>query len=265
LPCEPGETTYWSKVKEYANELIKRYWTFDIHKMLQCLSYEVYAHSDFRISDLRRFNSKKNDVMLRDDLMLTAKLLYEEERELRGTRIGVIPMAGRPVHAGHWCLIKNALSESDTVYLFVSVKGRGDDRERIEAGRMMKVWKDVLLPSLDKRVIVRFVENPVLDANRFVKDASRNHNKSFTFYGDEDDVSVRWNEKNIEALFSSLVKENRIFAKGFSREKTVNVSSTQMRKLIASRDIESLYKFLPDIPDEDRKTYLRILLNSQKR
>lgn len=262
---EPGETAYWSKVKEYANELVKRYWTFDIRKMLKCLSYEVYADSDFKFSDLRSLNSKKNDVMLRDDLMLTAKLLYEEERELRGTRIGVIPMAGRPVHAGHWRLIKNALAESDTVYLFVSVKGRGECQERIEPGQMMKAWKDVLLPRLDSQVVVRFVENPVLDANRFVKDASRVSDRLFTFYGDDADVNDRWNKKNLETLFPALVRENRVFAKGLSREKTVNISSTQMRKWIASCDIESLRKFLPDIPGEDSKTYLRILLSSQKR
>jgi hypothetical protein len=255
---EEGEDEYWVRVKAQARRLVLKLWSDDINMMMCYLSTFIY---DMSVTELDGKNPKKHVVVLRDDLMLSAKLAYEEMRELRGKRVGVIPMAGRPVHAGHWCLIENALKENDTVYLFVSVKGRGEGQERIEPGMMVRAWKEVLLPALDKRVIVRFVESPVFDAFRFVKDALVGPERSFTFYGDEEDVASRWSDATLTKTYPDPEQRARVSVKGFSRADTVQISATELRKMIADNALRSqIYNVFPKVlTDVQRKRYLSIL------
>jgi ATP sulfurylase len=208
-------------------------------------------------SEFKGQNPKKNTVMHADDLMLSAKLAYEEMRELRGTKVGVIPMAGRPVHAGHWCLIENALKENDTVYLFVSIKARGEGLERIEPGTMVRAWKEVLLPVLPKNVVVRFVENPVLDAFRFVKDAIENPLMTFTFYGDDVDAAARFSEATLSKTFSQA----RVRAVGLRRSDTVQISATEIRKMLAENALASqiMATFPKVLSEPAKKRYFKIL------
>jgi hypothetical protein len=253
---EPGESEYWTAVKTQARQLVQRHWSDDVSMMMRYLSCTCYRMTQ---SEFKGQNPKKNTVMLADDLMLSAKLAYEEMRELRGTRVGVIPMAGRPVHAGHWFLIENALKENDTVYLFVSVKGRGEGLGRIEPGTMMRAWKEVLLPALDKRVIVRFVESPVFDSFRFVKDAL-NPTRTFTFYGDEDDVAQRWNAETLSKQFPHGI-DGRVRAVGFKRSDTMQISATEVRKMLADHALMSRITatFPKALSEPAKKRYFKIL------
>lgn len=253
---EPDESQYWETVRNQAKRLVTQYWHDDISTHLRYLSLEIYGMSE---NELQAKNPKKHHVVRRDDLMLTAKLINEEMREIRGRTIGLVPMAGRPVHAGHWCLIKNAAQENETVYLFVSVKGRGEGSERIEPGRMMKVWKEVLLPRLPKNVVLRFVESPIVSANMFVK-GHVNDNLQFSFYGDVADVEERWSEKKLEKMFPTLYPTGSVVGRGFSRDETVNVSGTQMRQWLAEGSGGLFQAYLPqDLTQEERDRYIHLL------
>lgn len=259
---EPEESKYWEMIREQAKNLVVARTFMNVQQHLACMSVAVYRTS---ILNIKAKNSKKHPVIRRDDLMLTAKMLLEEEHEMtENGGIGVIPLAGRPLHAGHWSLIENAAKESKTVYLFVSNKSRGDGSVRIEHRHMLKVWKDVLMKHLPKNVVLRFSESPLYDSQIFV----RNHLTSdhrFTFYGDETDVKERWNEEKLASIFHDQASSGKVLTRGFKRSETVDVSGTQMRKWFEERNYNMFLSHLPLVlNDDERKRYMEILLDKKK-
>ena len=262
--AEPAETDYWKRMKAQAISVVKGHIGTDMstEQSLAEISKEVYEFEDEWFS---ASNSKKHIVVKKDDLMLTCKMELEMTNELINVdSVGVIPMAGRPVHSGHWCLIEKALQCSDVVYLFVSLKDRGEGSGRISSGNMLKIWKELLLPALDKRVIVRFCDSPVLDANRFVRSTSlSNEHMKFTFFGDHADTVTRWNDSFLEKTFSDLVEQRRIDVFGVSREDTVQVSGTEMRKWLEERDRDKFVMHLPQVLTYTQRAYYYDVLSDR--
>ena len=255
---EPHETRYWTDVRTQAANLVAQHWSDDVGEHLRKLSFAIYGMAEEFLAK----NEKKHHVVRRDDLMLTAKMVSEEVCEIKGKTIGLIPMAGCPVHAGHWCLIKNACNENETVYLFVSVKGRGEGRKRIEPGRMLRVWKDLLIPKLPNNVIVRFVDSPMSAAHQFVKNTSTTRKDlQFAFYGDASDVHERWSEEKLQKLYPTLYPTGAVIARDFYRSETVDVSGTQMRQWLSEGSTKLFTSHLPNIfSDDERMQYISILM-----
>lgn len=245
---EPEETHYWEAVRNQAFTIVKgsgdRFTS--IEESLKNISKEVYSLEREHLSGE---NTKKHHVVKCDDLMLTSKLVLEETNELLNAKsVGVIPLAGKPVHSGHWCLIEKALQHSDVVYLFVSLKDRGEGSGRINSGKMLKVWKDLLFPVLDPRVIVRFCDSPVLDANRFVRSSSESWpGMKYTFWGDTADVEERWSHAKLEKTFADLLNAKRVEAIGLNRSDTVHISGTEMRKWLEERERDKFVMNLPQV------------------
>jgi hypothetical protein len=259
--AEPAETNYWEAVRNQAYTIVKgsgdRFTS--VEESLKNISNEVYSLVPEHLSGE---NSKKHHVVKCDDLMLTSKMVLEEINELINVEsIGIIPMAGKPVHSGHWCLIEKALQHSDVVYLFVSLKDRGEGSGRMDSSKMLKIWKDLLIPKLDPRVIVRFCDYPVLDANRFVRSTVSKWSRfKYTFWGDHSDVVTRWNEGVLEKNFSDLLKERRVEAIGLSRRDTVEVSGTQMRQWFEESERDKFVMHLPQVLTyTERVLYYQIL------
>lgn len=260
-----AEDAYWKMIRHQATLIVDKHWSDSAPEMMKRLGAYIYFLDK---DEFFATNPKKDVVVLRDDLMLTAKMVYEETldfRAVKGTRVAVIPLAGRPFHEGHSILVKNAQKENDVVFLFVSTKSRGLPGEKIQAGTMMQVWRRVLLPNLPKdgSVVVRFVDSPVIDADRFIKAlATTRPELVFTFYGDDEDVKIRYSPDTLFATFGYEIYERKaVRAKGFSREDTFPVSGSLIRDLLArNAPDEAIMSLLPSaLSAHDRRAYVSIL------
>lgn len=251
LDCD-SESAYWTEVRKLANTFASFLSKINLTSALEAMSTLVYSRYESKLPQ----NSKRNEIIRRDDLMLTSKMILEEILEIgNSSKVAVIPMAAYPFHDGHRILVSRASSENDVVILFVSTCARGEHPERIEAAPMLQAWKRILLPELPKNVKVRFSNSPLQSANQYVKNLSINNDVSFTFYGDVFDVNERWSDEKLQKMFSNL----NVAAVGLDRETTVNVSGTLMRKWLC----ENHKKFLQNLPacltDEKKMEYLEIL------
>ena len=72
-------------------------------------------------------------------------------------KIGLVPMAAKPYHAGHHWLVEQAAGENDKVILFVSVSDRKRKGELpILGADMVKVWQEELEPIMPSNVEVKY-------------------------------------------------------------------------------------------------------------
>ena len=59
-------------------------------------------------------------------------------------KIGLVPGAMKPYHAGHHYLTRQAIKECDRVIIITSEK----DRKSISGSNMKKAWENLIIPLL---------------------------------------------------------------------------------------------------------------------
>jgi len=98
---EKNEFGYWifirSKTKEILNSGEKEY-----PKRIA----DLYLKTDF----------KRTEINIREDLLLTTKLNIQLRKSLNFKTIGLLAIAGKPIHQGHWNLIKKSSEENEMTY-----------------------------------------------------------------------------------------------------------------------------------------------------
>lgn len=152
-------------------------------------------------------------------------------------KIGIIPMAAKPYHAGHDGLVRMAAGENDQVLLFVST----GDRDDVSGEAMAKIWQEQIEPSLPGNVKVTYGGSPV--GNAFVVLGKANETGSqdeYVIYSDPDDAS-RFDDKSLQKYAANL----KVTRRPIERTSTVNISGTQMREFLKTGDKKSFLKYLP--------------------
>lgn len=180
-------------------------------------------------------------------------------------RIGIIPMSGKPVHAGHWSLIKLASEECDEVHVFVSTSNRARKGEiSISGEAMRKIWSAYLEPALPNNVEPHYGGIPVRKVYEFLEqeEAAANDDAIFVIYSDETDIQ-KYTEESLSKVAPTLFADDQIETRGVSRVETVNVSGTKMREYIELGDVKNFKKFLPPEVQLHAKEILDILLQDQ--
>ena len=87
-------------------------------------------------------------------------------------KIGLVPMAAKPYHAGHHWLVEQAAGENDKVILFVSVSDRKRKGELpILGADMVQVWQEELEPIMPPNVEIRYGGSPVQKVYQEIQDA----------------------------------------------------------------------------------------------
>jgi hypothetical protein len=153
------------------------------------------------------------------------------------TSVAIIPVAGKPIHAGHYGLIMMASRENDRVELFVSTS----DRDNVSGKAMKIVWDEQLEPSLPDNVNVTYGGAPVANAYALLGKASEEgSNDEFFIYSDPDDAA-RFNDESLQRYAPNVI----VHRKPVERTSTVDVSGTKMRAFLASGDKESFLRFMP--------------------
>ena len=170
-------------------------------------------------------------------------------------KIGLVPMAAKPYHAGHHWLVEKAASENDRVIVFVSVSDRVRKGEQPVYGKdMQRVWQEELEPIMPGNVEVRYGGAPVQKVYQEIGDgALAETTDTYFVYSDATDTVRNYPEKNRIKYMEPLYGQGQVrfpaeenpgqFTRG---EGSPDVSGTAMRQAIQSCDIEAFRQGLPD-------------------
>lgn len=197
----------------------------------------------------------RTEVTVTDDVLLTAKLAAERLLWTgTASSIGVFVMAGKPVHLGHWKMIKRAAYENDKLLLIVSTGDRGE----VSGHTMFQVWNKILIDKLPKNVVLRFSSSPYVNAIRELKSLAAETTARLAVYGDPHDIEKSWNPDVIRKKLPELA-DDRLWVFPIARESVVEISGTEMRKHIRDLNKEEFVKNLPNIPEEQKQQYWDIV------
>ena len=214
---------------------------------------------------------KKNIVQIKDDIHDTIRLMTSKQGLLgsTGKTLGLIPIAGKPLHIGHWKLIEKAANENDRVIVYTSSSDRIKKGEfPIKGDDFVKLWSDVFIPSLPKNVKVKFVDSPVRAVmhelgwleQRLTQDAA--DMPTINLYSDKDDVEINFKDEDLKK-YPELLAANKIKKVGVERTATVNVSGTKMREFLMNNDKESFLKNLPPVSNKDKEEIWNTLIKNK--
>lgn len=179
---------------------------------------------------------------------------------MRWKSIGLVPMSGKPVHAGHWGLIEIAARENDEVHLFVSTSDRKRPGEMIITGEAMRrIWDTFLEPSLPSNVDVIYGGSPVGNLYAELEEAEATGSENtFQIYSDSEDI-LKYTDDALRKSAPSLFDNGQIIRRGVDRSETVNVSGTKMREMLAAGKTAAFAKLLPPPVQGDAQEIIDIL------
>lgn len=241
---EEEEKIYWSGINDLADELLEKIPEGSPDDMLDALSADVYGMK------VPVPHPAKTNINKQEDLMLTAKLRLLGSGIRKGGKIAVIPMAAKPMQAGHAALIRKAVEDgNDSVIVYVSTGGR----EELTLQDMIPVWRSFYLPALQRaygsKVVVRFSESPMRDALRDVGTLAKRKGMQISIYGDDEDARAR--AEQMKGYDPEIA--DKIVARPVPRSETGGISGTAMRGFLVSGDKKSFIDNLPMILTSEEK------------
>lgn len=213
---------------------------------------------------------KKNLTQINDDIHDTVRLLVSK-RDLTGdssSTLALIPIAGKPVHLGHWKLIEKAAKENERVVVYTSSSDRVRKGEfPIKGEDFVQIWSDILIPNLPKNVSVKFVDSPVracLHELAWLEQKAaidKDDVPTVSLYSDKEDVEANFKDSDLEK-YPTLLSGGKVRKVGVSRSDTVNVSGTKMREFLQTGDKAGFFAHLPPVSQKDKEAIWNILLDS---
>lgn len=161
-------------------------------------------------------------------------------------KIGLVPMAAKPYHAGHDGLVRIAAKENDSVRLFVSTTDRARPGElRVSGDTMQIIWFDYIEPTLPSNVIPDYGGTPVAKVYASLEKAEAEGSQdTFVIYSDEEDI-LKYTDANLQKSAPTLFQKGQIQRRGVSRNETIPVSGTEMREFLEDGDMVGFIALLP--------------------
>lgn len=175
------------------------------------------------------------------------------------TTFGLVPMSAKPYTIGHDMLVRLAAKECDQVIVLVSTSDRARPGEVPVLGAdMTRIWKDYIEASLPGNVSVEYGGSPITKAWQKMGEASKEaelfpegKGDTYTVYGDPEDLSQNFPESSFLKYAENLYRSGRALTRAVSREETVPVSGTKMRKWLETGDEAQFKRHLPKGIDRD--------------
>ena len=164
--------------------------------------------------------------------------------------VGLIPIGGKPVTAGHWKLITLASSLCPGVLVLTSDQGGrgGKKREARVAGASMRVvWQKWLEPELPDHVVLSIVRNPLHTMHDCIAFFEQNGISAMVFGGTED-LERRFERSSLPDATNRMLDCKRLSLLSMSREDHEK-SGTRMRELLASGDAAGFKDGLPSVSE----------------
>lgn len=257
------EKVYMSVVRKIAKNIIEK---LNLNEPLNVV-FGNY-NKELKNIDLSKLShEKKSDINKLDDLMLTGKFIIQQRLFIgsNSKTLGIVPMAGKPVHDGHWKLIEIAAKENDRVLVFVSEKGRIKKGEfPIEGEQMIEVWNNILRKYLPDNVSIKFVDSPVSHVRYALLDLESDAKDSpvVSIYSDTEDIQ-NYDLNELSIKYPNLGNMGKIKLRGVERSSTVDVSGTKMREFLLNDDKSSFISYLPSpLSSSDKEAIWNIFKTS---
>ena len=182
-------------------------------------------------------------------------ILNEQAIAGKGKRVGLIPVSGKPYHAGHHYLTQQASADNDEVILFVSTSDRKRKGEMTILGAdMEKVWKQELEKIMPPNVRIEYGGSPVRKVYDLIGKACEREGveETYVVYSDPTDTAQNYPEKNRDKYMQPLCDMGQVvfaaeedptrFERGAG---SPDVSGTKMRAAMAAGDFEAFAAGMP--------------------
>jgi|TARA_R110001583_G_scaffold21333_16_gene81087 hypothetical protein len=186
---------------------------------------------------------------------------------MRETKVGLIPVSGKPYHAGHHSLVTTAAAENDKVILFVSTSNRMRKGEFPIYGKDMKrIWAEELEPIMPGNVEIQYGGSPVRKVYQVIEEAcaSGREDQVFTIYSDPQDTVQNYPQDARDRYMEPMCSIGKvIFAAEENPEKftrgqgTPDVSGGKLRHYLETNNFERFASFMP--PNVDAQNIFDIL------
>jgi len=170
-------------------------------------------------------------------------------------KIGLVPMAAKPYHAGHHALVEKAAQENDRVKLFISVTDRARPGEATIRGEdMVNVWQNHLEGILPSNVIPLYIRVPVREIYEELSavEAQQDPSDTYTVYSDPEDTTANYPEQSRLKYFPNAYESGQVqFAAEVDPSSvtrgigTPDISGTKMRKHLQTGDFNSFATNMP--------------------
>lgn len=170
-------------------------------------------------------------------------------------RIGLIPVSGKPYHAGHHYLVERAAAENEEVILFVSTSDRKRKGEFVILGSdMERVWREELEKMMPNNVKVEYGGSPVRKVYDLIGDACKisGVEETYVVYSDPTDTAQNYSQAYRDKYMQPLCDAGQvIFAaeenpEAFTRGSgSPNVSGTKMREALQGGDFATFAAGMP--------------------
>ena len=175
-----------------------------------------------------------------------------------GTKVGLVPMAAKPYHAGHHSLVETAAAENDQVLLYISLSDRKRKGELTIRGEdMERIWKEEIEKILPGNVTPVYGGIPVRKVYEILGDAEEKLSMGveppvYTVYSDPIDTGRNYPAGSRAKYFPTVASEGYVKFAGeetpeaFTRgEGTPDVSGTKMRAALQCGDEAAFAEGLP--------------------
>ena len=184
-------------------------------------------------------------------------LLYEaiNEQEPTAPRVGLVPVSGKPYHAGHHFLVQKAASENDKVILFVSTSDRTRKGEfPIMGTDMEKVWKQELEGIMPANVTVEYGGSPVRKVYDLIGGACKlpGVEETYVVYSDPTDTAQNYPQANRDKYMQPLCDQGQVLFAAEENPGSVtrgagspDVSGTKLRQALQDGDFEVFSAGMP--------------------
>jgi hypothetical protein len=263
------EERYWNEIVSIAEEIStevvpsqKRNVTeSELDETLQAAHQECYFDSAIsnRLGALRH---PKTLIQRQEDLYTNVKSQIMKRLQLgdqTGISLGIFIVAGKPIHAGHWEMIKKASSECDEALILTSASGR----DEIKPGDMIDSWKAILEPQFHKdfsnATLIMTSDSPVQVAIGKMRQLKHVVDK-FVFYSDDVDAAGKYEITKLRGMVKDPAMIEKLQQRAIPRSETVQVSGTDMRGFLIKDDKASFDKFCPPtLAQEMKDKYWSIL------
>lgn len=264
------EQAYWNGIIAIANEISsdiapsqrRNIHENDLNAALEKLHKKCYFDPAFT-SRLISLRHPKSLIQRQEDLFLTTKNIVMKRFEIgtkSGITIGIFVVAGKPVHDGHWKMIRRATA-CDEAIIITSSAGR----DELPAGVMIDAWKEVLEPQFHKdfsnATLIISSESPLsiaVNKIRSLKDVV----SQFFFFSDDEDAAGKYSVDKIAGMVKDPSAMEKFVQVPVPRSQTVQISGTQVRNFLKNNDRESFDMFVPQtLSNEMKDKYWSILKN----
>ena len=185
-------------------------------------------------------------------------------------RIGLVPMAAKPYHAGHHALVTAASSQSDKVLVFVSLSNRERKGEfPIYGADMEKIWRQELASIMPPNVDIIYVSSPVRSVWETLEKAdSTNDPNTYVIYSDPVDTAQNYPDASLAKYCNDLRSSGQCILAAEEHpgaltrgDGTPNVSGTKVRAMLKDGDVDGFAETMP--PGVDAHRIFSILTKKQ--